>query len=491
MDGQDAELSGAIFDRLAAAAPTWLQQQRWFGAKSRVIDHAAVEDLLWLPGMPAWAVVVLRVHYRSGDAGFDRYALLIGATQQPPDAATAIARLPGTAGGWLVDAASDGAAVQALLRGLGGDAEVHGVRGGTLAYGDATAGARQILAGLEAGAIAAVGAEQSNTSVRIASSFVFKLFRRLHDGENPQLEMGRFLARSGFRAMPRLEGSIVYQSADGAGCALGALEAWIDNRGDGWRHVVAQLERATGEPAALGDLAVEMSGLGTVTGELHAALAADDETPAFAPVPVGAADAEAWRAQVAHQARRTLDLIARQHSHWAPPIAAVGRGLLEAASRATGLAPIASDLVTDLHQIRIHGDYHLGQTLKTANGFTIIDFEGEPARPLAERRQKHCALRDVAGMVRSFDYAVAAALVPEVDRGAWSAALRRSFLNGYAGPTAGLARRIVPAEVSRFETLLRVFELDKALYEVEYELNNRPDWAPIPLRALARLLEAA
>jgi trehalose synthase-fused probable maltokinase len=337
--------------------------------------------------------------------------------------------------------------------------------------------------------VRAVGTEQSNTSVRVGGTLVFKLFRRLDAGENPELEVGRFLAtRTTFRDMPMLRGSVTYVSPRGAPSTVGVLQDWIESRGDGWSHVLSLLRQ---RPPGRQELEEDLFGLGRTTAAFHAALASDPADAAFAPEPVTAADVEKWASGLQACAARVVDLVERGHAAWHDEAQRLGRSLVDRRREAGVLAraPGIDGARARFHKIRLHGDFHLGQTLRTADGFVLIDFEGEPARSLQERRLKHCALKDVAGMLRSFDYAVATADEQTRGRDAddLSGGLRSAFLDGYFSSTA-TACPFLPENRAVATAWIHFFEAEKALYEVEYELNNRPAWVHIPLRGLLQIL---
>jgi maltose alpha-D-glucosyltransferase/alpha-amylase len=487
-----------LIDELPRAAVAWLPTRRWYGGKSQSIASVGVEDVFWLPdGSPEAALVVLDV--ASGDSRPDlaparvRYTAVV-AFAGDPSGRSLIGIPPGAPHVHVVEATADPQPVVALLRGLSTGMPVPGVHGGEILYADATDGVRRLLADTSAGAaIVPIGAEQSNTSVRVGAAHVFKLFRRLDTGEHPQLEFGRFLSRVGFDLAPPLEGSLTYRSAAGTKHALGALEGWIVSSGDGWAHVTSQLRRGdrTADPQAIAD---EMHGLGETTAAFHVALASEAGTPAFAPEPVTGADVAAWRTALVRQAERTRDLVERQHHQWTGRDADVAGRFLRALEEALpALGEAGHGLPLTFRKIRIHGDFHLGQTLKTREGFALIDFEGEPSKPLAARRLKQCALKDVAGMLRSLDYAWAAA-APAADAGAVAgdaasslAAARAAFLRGYDARARRAAAAFLPpaGDVPHWTAL---FELEKALYEVEYEVDNRPAWVGIPLGAAVTLL---
>lgn len=466
-------LTGWLRDAASAPLAAWLSQQRWFGAKSRVIAGVDLVDLVWLQDSPAAALVLVETRYApavspapgaSTRAASDRYALLL--TTAADGAGHAIAPLPGAAATVVVEGGTDGRALAALLGGLAGAAVPAGDRGGRLRYADGTPAAEALLADPAAITAKAVGAEQSNTSVRLGAGHVFKLFRRLEPGVHPQVEMARFLTGAGFGEVPALAGSIVYEDGSGTPWATGVLEHWVPNQGDGWSYALACLGQDHDA------LAPGLTALGATTADLHAALASDASQPDFAPVPATDADRAGWRHRLLAQGERAAAV--------APRVASYLARLAEVAER----APATSGA---FDRIRIHGDLHLGQTLRTPGGFVLIDFEGEPSKPVDQRRRKQCALQDVAGMLRSIDYAVATAgggagAPPLLDR------LRGAFLDGYLTRAHAGRAMFLPPPGPAFDAWLAHFEIEKALYEVEYEANNRPAWLPIPLQALERLL---
>jgi trehalose synthase-fused probable maltokinase len=310
-----------------------------------------------------------------------------------------------------------------------------------------------------------LGGEQSNSSVALGEALVLKHFRKLAVGVNPEAEMTRFLTeRTSFRHTPRLVGHLEYRDAEARTTTLAVIQDLVADARDGWQWVLAQLAdpaRATAAVAAL-------RRLGERTGELHRALASDPRDPAFAPEPITAADVAAWTDGVAAQIGAAHAALGGEPV--SVDLAAVRRGLSPAVGR---------------QKIRHHGDFHLGQTLyrPAAGDWTIIDFEGEPLRPLDERRRKHVALRDVAGLLRSIDYA--AASVPaggDVTTRGWQDDAARAYLEGYRA-AAGMAP-FLPESDDAFRDVVAVFELEKAAYEIVYEANNRPDWIAIPRRGL-------
>ena len=492
-------LTAWLFTELPVAASAWLPLQRWFGGKSRAIDRVEVEDVFWLSSEPLrCALLVVEVQYEEAGASEsrvrERYAMAVSIRDDARGCST-IGRIEWQPGLRAVEAGTDGSAVLALLRGFLTGEPVRGARGGLLTSADATHAARQAMApsGVEPPAVVPVGLEQSHTSIRLGSTHMFKLFRRLDEGENPQLEIGRFLANTSFRSAPRLEGSLTYRAPDGRTATLGLLEDWIANRGDGWSYVVNQLERATREGSGLEELAQDMFLLGTTTADFHAALASDPTSEAFAPEPVTQADVHTWQSGLLAQADRAMALVERHHARWSVEAAQLGRSLLR--SRADLPQRCSSPdlgLGQAFQKIRVHGDYHLGQTLKTTVGFALIDFEGEPAKSLEDRRQKQCALKDVAGMMRSFEYATQTVVErTESAPGASLSAsgLREAFMEGYLASAMVGGATFLPSAPDSVASWIGFFELEKALYEVEYEVHNRPAWAHIPLRGVIRILQ--
>jgi maltose alpha-D-glucosyltransferase/alpha-amylase len=477
-------------DVLAARLHPFLQQQRWFGGKARTVRACEVEDWAEIGGGHDVAVVVAAVIY--ADDARERYGLLLARRPEAGGLPT-LGQLGDSGSGWIIEAAGDPGATGRLLRGFAAAGDVPTRRGGVLRYGDVS----RTVAGLvtrDGYPVTGLGADQSNTSLRIGQTLVFKLFRRLEPGENPELEVGRFLtSRTSFRAMSALEGSLTYVSPQGAPSTLAVLQSWIDNEGDGWRYALRSLTDALHAGAGPSRLPDDARLLGEVTADLHAALESGGDDDAFEPEPVQRRDIDGWTAGLQHRISQAHRLI---QSRLAPGTGETGRLAAAALSRAERTSTVVS-LIADspagaFVKIRIHGDYHLGQTLKTATGFAVVDFEGEPARSLADRRQKHCALKDVAGMLRSFDYAIETVcqdqreLAPTVRA---SLRLDESFVEAYLHRARFHRAASIPADRETVDRWLTFFQFDKALYELEYEVNNRPEWAHIPLRGILRALE--
>lgn len=320
-----------------------------------------------------------------------------------------------------------------------------------------------------------LGAEQSNSSLVYGDEYILKILRRVFPGANPDLELPLALAGQGCRRVPSPVAWFEAVGADmgadmggGAGTeplTLGVLQPFLQDSEDGWRLAL----RALAGGAAFTD---ESRALGRATAEVHLALAAALPTVSLGP------------RQTAHQAEamsRRLDATAQAVPALLPYVAGL-RTAFDALARSGdgagaggGAAGAGGGLVTRAQ--RVHGDLHLGQTLRTPDGeWSLIDFEGEPARPLTERRRPQPAVRDVAGMLRSFDYAARSHLPWNPD---WAERCRSAYCDGYAEATG-----TDPREHSE---LLRAYETDKAVYEVLYEARNRPDWLPVPMAAIHRL----
>ena len=466
-----------------------LPRQRWFGDKGRSIAAVNLRDCGAF-GDRAWLVLVT-VAFTDGVDETYAIPLVLDGAAVSPDALEATLELDGatTRAG---DAFDQPGFCLELLTAFERDAAVPTAHGGVVRFvrtdrysplrGDGPLAPRRLTT------------EQSNTSVAYGSRLILKWLRRVKAGTNLDREVGSFLTlQARFPHVPPLAGAIEYVSAAGEVTTLGVLQGFVANQGDGWSWIVGHLRQLP--PARVDELSgpvfQELSGLGAVTGALHGALASDAESSDFAPEPITDADVTAWISRVAADLGRTSDVVRARLADLPREIENDARALLagQAALRAR-----ADDLralgVERCMKIRVHGDYHLGQALRTAPGFVLLDFEGEPDRPLAERRRKQSSLVDVAGMLRSLDYAVHAALSPASAPAGepWVRRASAAFLDGYLAELGRFPARLVPASRSTLARALAVFELDKALYEVRYELDHRPAWLAIPLRGLTRLL---
>ena len=427
-----------------------VMRQRWYGAKSRGVAHAQLLDSVVVSNAePQLALALVEMRYETG--AHDLYQLLyaLRGDELDIDDDVGLARE-------LVRALRAGA----TLPGVEGTVEFHSVAG---------------FAGLDRdpAEVRWIGAEQSNTSVVLDEDSILKVFRRLEPGVNPELEVLGFLTKHGFANSPALGGWYAYTGGLFV-ATLGILQTFVRDGLDGW-------ELALDEIAAAPDRFLSrLHRLGEVTGEMHNVLASDASDPAFA---------------VETPSVETLGLLTATVDE------EVERAFLELSDDDEALAPIAGrgeDVREQLRLlshggpagkvIRTHGDYHLGQTMWAGDDWVILDFEGEPLRTFAERRRKRSPLRDVAGMLRSFAYAASAAsFLPGAESAEeWEARARGQFLDGYFGT---VDPSLLPTGSAAAERLLSVFELEKAVYELRYELDNRPDWVRIPVAGILRLME--
>jgi trehalose synthase-fused probable maltokinase len=424
----------------------WLQARRWFRSKARPLVGVAVEEAVRLD--ERFSLLILRAELADGDA--EHY--LVPATA---DAGGALAEPPGGDGAWasLAAAVARGSVIEGArgrLRFTPMPALVHLLPGGAAE-----------AAGL---AERPVEGEQSNTSVRLGDRLILKLYRLLEPGAHPEVEMGAFLTEARFRWTPRLAGVATWEPRQGEPAAAAMVQELIPASGDGWAWMLSSLAAPPQGPL---EALAGVAQIGGITAELHAALASQPTRPGFPARDATAEERVEWRLGAERQLAGALESVSGTDRE---RLEAVRGGILERFA--------AIETAEGASLSRIHGDYHLGQLLRIDEGFMVIDFEGEPARELAQRRQPASPLRDVAGMLRSLDYAVRTAERAGPDGFAhaeWLANARSALLGAYGGEASG-----DPA-------LLTAFEAEKACYEVRYEANNRPDWAWLPIGALERL----
>jgi maltokinase len=420
---------------------TDLTAQRWFGSKSQ--DVADVKVLQTVP-VDGYELAVVEVSFHPGTHELYQLALRDGEDGvDDPEFVRALAR--------LIDADSDIETADGLVE----------FRHTGQPIGDIAQ-------------VRAMGAEQSNSSLVLDERIALKVYRRLGPGPNPELEVLRFLTERGFEHIAALRGWYAH-TGPLIDATLGIAQEFVPGSTDGWDLAMADLRE---DPARFVERAVQ---LGEVTGALHTALASDATDPAFAPEETSAESLGLLNATVDEQIERVFVSLPDDIPELAP---IRGRGE-EVRDRLSLLTTVGSAG----RVIRHHGDYHLGQVLEGRDGrWIVLDFEGEPARTLVERRRKRSPLRDVAGMLRSFAYAASAARIlndtpaPED----WENEVRAAFLGGYL---ASVDPTLLPPGRAAVERLIAVYELEKAVYELRYELDNRPDWASIPVAGICRLLE--
>ena len=499
----------------------YLGGRRWFGAKGdgpRGARVAQVVGLPWAGGI--FALLQVEVDTASGAL---RYQLPVALRPEPPAGVTAIATV---AGGRLFDATEDPEFRRELAASLARGCTVEFEGGRWIVEPTGT-----VPLTLPPDAEVTLGsAEQSNTSMRVGDAAILKLFRRLEPGEHPDVEVTRFLTVvHAFPHTPVLLGTMRWETADGVTVG-GMVQELVVGATDAWAHALAAGRPYFAAPRGQvpdNAFAADAAQLGRVTRAMHETLAgrsrdgadatpapaqreraaagsaADRENPAFAAEEAEEEELQEWAAAAERQVEEAAALLERQLA-----AGRISRERVEEARvvvrRLDHFLDLLDEIVEEIDDdagqlIRHHGDYHLGQVLRTPSGeFMVIDFEGEPARSLADRRRRHSPLRDVAGMLRSFSYAAAtlaadarrtagASIDPatvEVRAGLWERDVRQQFLAGYFG---GDAAPFLPRARGNAMQLLSLFEIEKVFYELAYELNNRPDWIGIPLRGIARL----
>ena len=500
----DALVTAAIEAMPQDALLAFLSRQRWFAAKGATPSAAHVTDAIIAPwGNGCYALARARVETTEGA---QLYQLPVGASSDaagiPDQAIVARVTLHGEPAS-LYDAVHDPAFRAGLGKALAHGAAIAGARGGRW-LAEPTSAKRLAEA---TSATSIVGsAEQSNTSVVFGNAAIYKLFRLLKPGIHPDVEVTAFLTgRAHFRHTPALLATSSFDH-EGERTVSGMLQEYFPNSSDAWSYALehgrAYFAPPIGHEAANPSIA-DAKRLGEITRDMHEALACDEQDQAFAPEPIGPERVEAWARRTQQAVRESMAMLDRRSRSTSFPAErlAEATALVRRAEHYVGWIDEIVDRVGDDlgEQIRIHGDYHLGQILRTATGdFKIIDFEGEPSRSLAERREKASPLRDVAGMLRSFSYA-AATLAMSVERqidprtreirsARWERDVRGAFLSGYLrGASADEEPQILPEDEQHVRQLIALFETEKAFYELTYELNNRPSWVWIPMRGIAKL----
>jgi len=430
----------------------FVTSRRWFASKTREVMHAHVLDRASLhEGEPELNVELVEVVFDTGT--HETYQLLTS--------------------GEDLDALADPRHVREL---------VHMIRAGsTIPAGEGVLEFRALEGfaslGTELTAARVITSEQSNTSIVFDEELILKVFRRLEPGVNPELELLRFLTQNDFANIAQLAGWYAYVGRP-LDATLGVLQQYVRDALDGWELALDELES---EPERF---VTRLKRLGEVTGSMHAVLGSVSNDPTFSPEDPSTESLALLTATVDEEISRIFVELPEDVEALDPI-----RGRGEEVRESLALLSHAGSFGKT---IRTHGDLHLGQTLWAPDrgDWVIIDFEGEPVRSLAERRRKRSPLRDVAGMLRSFAYVVSAV---EILRGAaapegWETRARETFLAGYMQT---VDPSLLPAGDAGFARLLTVFELEKAVYELRYELNNRPDWIHIPVAGIMRMLEAA
>ncbi|MFH1258516.1 MAG: putative maltokinase, partial [Elusimicrobiota bacterium] len=532
IEGSWTQILGPKFMKILGKSILWpyLLQCRWFGGKSRQIYSVTVKEVIRSEKHEgSFAMAVLNVHYTSGNP--ESYFLPLSYTEDSgmlnnyPKSVICKVSVNGKEG-FLYDAAYNPGFHRFLLNLIANKKKIK-TEQGELA-GTSSQKFKTLLQskGLELSSHV-LKAEQSNTAIIYDDVYFLKILRKLEEGVNPDREMIRYLTeQKKFAIVPAFAGFIEYRPLKSEPIDICLLQAYVPNQGDAWTYTLEQVksffelvlsktgeletipkqeETAKANSAGASDLIdgfyLELVKLlGQRTGEMHLSLASDSENPDFKPESFSTLYQRSLYQSMGSQARSALRLLRENLAKL--PTAAQGEAAAILGKEKEIFAQFAVILKTKFNakKIRIHGDYHLGQALFTGKDFVIMDFEGEPARPVSERRLKRSALRDVAGMMRSFHYAAYAALflsqstrvdtdISGLESAAdlWSSKVAEVFVKSYF-ETVGQAD-FLPKEQKDLELLLQVYLLNKAIYELGYELNNRPDWVLIPLRGIKRVLE--
>src|SRR5256885_11002838 len=516
-DGQREQLEREVL-------PNHIHNARWFGSKARSLrDLRVAEQLPVSPGADGARLWLVEIDYL--DAPSETYTIPVkiasgeGAhsiTQSAPQAV--VANFVASNGAVLCDAIWDSTFRSQLFEAI--------VQRRTLRAqaGQFVGVAKDDLEAQDPGLSErshVLNAEQSNSSMLFDNKFFLKLYRKVEDGINPDVEITRFLTeQTDFPNVPAFVGALEYRRAKAEPTVVCLLQRAVPNEGNVWTLTVdalgryydrvlerkGDLQNEIAPPAGLleeligGVYPEKVNLLGQRTGELHLALASRSDHAAFAPEPFNAMTQRSVYQSMRTSLRRAFTSLQKKLSDVPVKFRDEAREVLAAEKEILSREKRLLDRRTNAAKIRIHGDYHLGQLLYTGKDFVILDFEGEPARPLSDRKMKRSALRDVAGMMRSFQYAAYAALwqpamrkedVPFLERWAdlWYRHTSSVFLHSYLQTTA--AAIFIPKNSEDLQIMLEAYLLDKAVYEIAYELNHRPSWVLIPIRGIKHILQVA
>ena len=535
--GWDSAITGPTRRALERLLPRHLADRRWFAAKARGIEGARIVDTIPLGADRRAALAVLAVDFVEGDA--ETYLLPVQFASGPGGAQLdekmpreTIARLSCADGdGILTSALLDRDACSALLEAVARRRSLKGEVGTIL--GQTARHAKGVLASPSTLEPSVPQVEQSNTSVVFGDRTILKLFRRLEEGEHPEVEMGRFLTeRVRFPHVAPLLGSLDYKRDGGDSATVGVVQGFVPSEGNAWNEALDVLRRfleraalrhdvpPAGAEAPLPELAAaeipeiarEHIGvylesarlLGRRTGELHVALASPVEDPAFTPEPYTAMSQRSSYQSLRNEAKRTLALLRDRMRTLPPELRDDARKVLDAEGAIVDRYRALVGAKLTARRMRVHGDLHLGQVLSTGKDYVLIDFEGEPAIPLGARRIKRSPLRDVAGMLRSFHYAATTAIERETAAGLlrqhdlssvrawtrfWAKWVGATYLAAYLEAVA--PARVLPAAGDELTLLLDVDLLERSIYELAYELNTRPEWVHLPLAGILERVGSA
>ena len=463
-DEQTTKWADALAALNGAAFIEYLRGCRWFGGKAQTLRDVQLLEALTVGGVGK--LILLQVNYLEAPA--ETYLLPLQLAAED---------------GGLVDALEDEEFRAALLKMIVDEQRLCCDSGELVGSCGAEfkARAKEMVQPLPSRLLKV---EQSNSSILYDERFFLKLYRRPELGENPDVELLRlFSEEKRFANVPGYCGVIEYRTKDAAPRVLGLLMANVPCEGTAWTSTLRALAQPQDEGIGRSELE-RARRLGELTAQMHLALAADTENADFALEAFSADYRDALCQSMEEATRRMMQLLEQKRGALNDEAA----GLLRREQEILRRHAVLMEHTLNAKRMRIHGDYHLGQVLDTGSDFSIIDFEGEPGRPLNERRIKHSPLRDVAGMLRSFDYTAHTALAQRAERAeAWVEGVSGAFLSAYLATAEGAS--FLPASEQELRMLLDACLLEKAVYEVCYELNNRPDWVAIPLRGITRILE--
>ncbi len=534
-----------IFDGTGRTAlerllPGYLKECRWFSGKARTVRLLRITEAIAVSLGPVKAfLTVVEVQYTGGApetyflpltfASGERATEVIENAPKGVVCRVGVKGMNGDREGILYDALFDPDFDRFLLNAISRRRHYKGESGELLAL--PTRVFRKLLGSQNGDLKTAVSkAEQSNTSVIYGDHLILKMFRRMQEGVNPDLEIGRFITeKTSFAHVPPLAGTLEYRKSSGETITVGILQALVPNQGDAWcytldslvRYFEGALARQTtrGESRELPDshlldlteaeippLAQETIGsylesarlLGQRTGELHLALASDPKDPDFSAEPLTAFNRRSLYQSMRSLTDQALSLLSNRLKTLPEDFRADAEKVLALEKDIFRRFQLLADRKISAMRIRCHGDFHLGQVLYTGKDFVIIDFEGEPARPIGQRRLKGSPMRDVAGMLRSFHYAVVSILkggelrpedVPELEWWGryWYLWVSVAFLKSYFEVTKDTG--FLPKSKEELKIMLDLHLLEKAAYELAYELNNRPDWVSVPLQGILELVQ--
>lgn len=528
---------GKTKEKLEEILPAYIEGCRWFSGKARKIRRIKIQENITIGEDPSSTqILFIEVQYTEGLT--DMYLLPLAFSsgdeakriiEENPQAVIMRLKSGGTEG-IIYDGDYSEEFRKNLLWTITRRQRIKGLQGHIVAYpGKFLKSLKGKELPLEKSQV--LKAEQSNTSLLYGNQLLFKIYRRLDEGINPELDLGRFLTeKTPFSNVPPFAGAIEYRKSGSEPIVIGILHAFISNQGDAWtftldslgkyfERVLSRSGEAVEVPKAppsplegafqdippilqelIGGVHAEMTALlGKRTAELHLALSSSTEDPNFSPEPFSVLYQKSLFQSMQSFAKRNLDLLKKNLKNLPDDLKQRADRILSLQKDIIGCFKALLGRKLSAMKIRIHGDYHLGQVLYTGNDFFIIDFEGEPERALSERRLKKSPITDVAGMIRSFHYVAYTSLfrqapirpedIPKLEPWAdlWYRYIAGIYLRSYLDTLKDT--NLIPKEKEDLDTMLKAFLLEKAIYELGYELNNRPDWVVIPIKGIEHLLE--